>query len=120
MIGEQMPTADELDRRRQGIIEEISSIDRMRVGSISDQVQKKTRKDGSVRENGPYTILTYKNPDGKTRTERVHDEDIGRIVEEIDNHRRFNDLASEYVAICVEAARAVGAGTPEQDAAKKN
>ena len=55
-----MYTAKTPEKRLDEIIAEMSQIRDMRIGSLSQQTQKTKLASGEIKENGPYTILTYK------------------------------------------------------------
>jgi hypothetical protein len=72
----------------------------MRKGTVSEQYNKVKRKDGRVVKNGPYFILTKKEPGGKTVTESIPGEELERMRAEADNYKSFRQLADEYAQVC--------------------
>lgn len=89
----------------------------MRPGSICSQKVKYRAADGSVRANGPYPILTFKE-EQKTRTLRLRSSaqaDLAR--QQVENFRRFGRLTRELARIGRELADAELAAAQE---GKKN
>jgi hypothetical protein len=120
MIGEGMDAILQLDGRRKALLAEMGTITHMRIGSISEQRQKTRLVSGKVKENGPYTVLTYRGPNGKTKTERILPEVQARVAEQVKNHARFKELTGEYVKLCDQMARLQDGDVAESERAKKN
>ena len=81
------------------IATKIAALEPGRSGTICLQKVKYRAKDGSVKENGPYPILTFKEG-GKTRTVRLRSKKEIEIVEkQIANFREFENLTKELTRI---------------------
>jgi hypothetical protein len=112
-----MPGIEELSARHGEIIDEMGSIRAMRKGSLNATWRDVTHKDGEVARKGPYWVLTNKGKDGKTQTVSVAATDVARVRGDVENYRRFRELADECIEVCEEMA--LGTGT-EAVGAKKN
>jgi hypothetical protein len=92
-----MPNAiDSLNEKRERVLHQMQSIDRLRRGSLSKQFFK--APPGQAGRLGPYFILQgYFR--GKKFSERIAAQDVPQIQEQVDNYRRFQELAEEYVTL---------------------
>ena len=73
-------------------------------GSVCSQKVKYRDKDGDLKENGPYPILTCKE-NGKTRTIRLQSaEEVALVEEQIANFRDFQSLTKELIRLGREMA----------------
>jgi hypothetical protein len=109
-----MTSLTQLEQRRDQILQQIQSIDRLRRGSLSRQFFKKTRS-GSKARQGPYFVLQgYIH--GKKFSERVPAEQAPEIEPLVANYNRFEELAEEFVAVTDQITR-LSQGAPET---KKN
>jgi hypothetical protein len=86
-----------LRSQRDGILDQMKQIDHLRRGSLSRQFFK-TRRDGRIFESGPYFVLQcfFK---GKKCSERVPASRAGEVQKQVENFRRFNALAEEFVSL---------------------
>ena len=103
-----MDTNDQLHSEKKLILKKISRIDSMRKGTINEQVIKTKKKDGSVKENGPYYILTSKDSNGKTLTESIPADKLGFYQQEIENYKEYKTLTEKYEALSVESSKIIG------------
>ena len=96
---------NEINTEKKSILKRISKIDSMRKGSISEQIIKTTKKDGTVKMNGPYLLLTTKGSDGKTVTESIPEVKLDFYRQEIENYKEFKILTNRYEALSEESSK---------------
>jgi hypothetical protein len=104
--GKAMAETVGLAGRHDKIIEEMGKIKAMRKGTLSPTWRDVVHKDGEVVTKGPYYVLTRKESGGKTQTRSIPAGDVARVREEVDNYRRFRQLADEYIEVCEAVAMA--------------
>jgi hypothetical protein len=110
-----MPTSlAQLEQRREQILQQIQTIDRLRRGSLSRQFFKKSRA-GSKTQQGPYYVLQG-YIQGQKFSERVSAEQAPQIEPLVANYKRFEELAEEFVTVTDQITR-LSQNAPE---AKKN
>jgi hypothetical protein len=99
-----MSNFESLSNQWNQIAAKIAALGPVRPGTICSQKVKYRAKDGSLKENGPYQILTSKEG-GKTRTVRLRSEEEIKIAEkQIANFRKFQNLTKELTRIGKELA----------------
>jgi len=99
-----MNSAEKLTQRKAEILKEIARLGPMRRGSVTDQFLTSTRRDGSKRKRGPYTVYSFK-PTRKTSSRRLRDDKHKALYrQQIDNLRRFERLAAELVQVSEQLA----------------
>ena len=88
-------TFDQIRSQREVLLDQMRSIDRLRRGTLSKQFFKKVRNGATV-TSGPYYVLQciYQ---GKKYSERISADEAATIGEQVDNYRRFQELADEFV-----------------------
>lgn len=92
-----MPTElDSLRQKRDRILHEMQAIDRLRRGSLSKQFFK--APPGQTGKRGPYFVLQGFFH-GKKFSQRISAEEAPQVQEQVDNYRRFQTLAEEYVTL---------------------
>jgi len=93
---------DELKRereRKKEIINQIRKIRDMRRGSVTGQYYEVKHKDGSIVQQGPYFLYSYKDK-GKTISRRLSGPgEAQRYREEIEEFRRFEQLSSQLIDV---------------------
>jgi hypothetical protein len=104
----------QLEQRREQILQQIQSIDRLRRGSLSRQFFKKKRA-GSQARQGPYYVLQG-YIEGQKFSERIPAEQAREIEPLVANYQRFEELAEEFVTVTDQITR-LRQDAPE---AKKN
>ena len=105
---------DELLQQRQAILAQMQSIDRLRRGSLSRQFFKSRPPAAAVRQ-GPYSVLQG-FLHGKKFSERIAPDQAAQVEQDVENYRRFQTLAEEYVTVSDQITR-----LPEQPQdSKKN
>jgi hypothetical protein len=98
-----MNQRDTLEAERQGILEQMAAITRMRRGTVNEQYFEVQQKDGSVVRHGPY-FLYSRTEKGTSFSRRVTGEEVERYKAETENCRRFKELSNRCVMICEELA----------------
>lgn len=93
---------DALLQKRTAILQNMQAIDRLRRGSLSKQFFKAAP--GQTGRRGPYFVLQGFFH-GKKFSERVPAEQAPQVQEQVDNYRRFQTLAEEYVTLSDEITR---------------
>jgi len=93
---------DSLLQKRQRLLQDMQAIDRLRRGSLSQQFFKAAP--GQTARRGPYFVLQGFFQ-GKKFSERVPAERAPQVQAEVDNYRRFQTLAEEYVTLSDEITR---------------
>jgi len=107
-------SCSQLEARRQQILQQIQSIDRLRRGSLSRQFFKQRRADSKVAQ-GPYYVLQG-YIQGQKFSERVPAEQSPQIEPLVANYKRFQELAEEFVTVTDQLTR-LSQSAPD---AKKN
>ena len=83
-------------QRRQVVLQEMQSIDRLRRGSLSQQFFR-SRSDPAAKL-GPYFVLQgfFR---GKKFCQRIPQAQAAQVQADVDNHHRFQSLAEAYVTL---------------------
>jgi hypothetical protein len=102
------------EARREQILQQIQSIDRLRRGCLSRQFFKKRRADSKLPQ-GPYYVLQG-YIQGQKFSERVPVEQAAQIQPLVANYKRFEQLAEEFVTVTDQLTRL----SQEAPDAKKN
>lgn len=92
---------DSLHHKRSSLLLDLQAIDRLRRGSLSQQFFKAP---GQAQRRGPYFVLQgfFR---GKKFSERVPAGQAPQVQEQVDNYRRFQALAEDYVTLSDEITR---------------
>ena len=87
---------DSLVKKRDTLLKEMQTIDHLRRGSLSKQFFKP--HPGQTEQRGPYFVLQgfFR---GKKFSERIPAEQAPQVQEQVDNYRRFQTLAEDYVTL---------------------
>lgn len=91
-----MSTMNAIRRRRKEIIEEMATLERIRRGSVTDQMLHPKGKDGRRYDCGPYAVYTIKRG-GRTISRRVRDTQRDTYKQQVDACHRFQALARELM-----------------------
>lgn len=85
---------DHLLSQREAILAQMSQIDRLRRGTLSQQFFKKEQA-GKTVKSGPYFVLQcfYK---GRKCSERIPADAAPVVQQQVDNYRLFQKLADEF------------------------
>lgn len=98
-----MPTQlDSLLQQRNRVLQNMQAIDRLRRGSLSKQFFKSGP--GQSAPRGPYFVLQGFFQ-GKKFSQRIPAEQAHQVQQQVDNYRRFQTLAEEYVTHSDEITR---------------
>jgi hypothetical protein len=94
---------DDLLQKRQSLLLQMQSIDRLRRGSLSKQFFQ-SRPPAPARRQGPYYVLQgfFR---GKKFSERIAPDQAAQVEQEVENYRRFQTLAEEYVTLSDQITR---------------
>ena len=87
------------------ILQEMSTITRMRRGHLSEQYNRKEDPDGTVRRWGPYSTLQAW-VGGKNRSERVPAQAAPQVRQDLENFAAFTALYERYVEAAEGIAKA--------------
>lgn len=94
-----MTEIDTLRKRREEVLAELSHLEQIRRGSVTDQRVPTTHKNGTKTKRGPYPLYSYKEK-GKTVSRRITDPDkVARYREQIEGFRQFQRLTAELRSI---------------------
>ena len=94
---------DDLVQKRQALLLQMQSIDRLRRGSLSKQFFQ-ARPPAPPARRGPYFVLQGFFH-GKKFSERIPPEQAAQVEQDVENYRRFQALAEEYVTLSDQITR---------------
>jgi hypothetical protein len=94
---------NDLAQKRQSLLLQMQSIDRLRRGSFSKQFFK-SQPTAPAARLGPYYVLQGFFH-GKKFSERVPPEQAAQVEQDVENYRRFQTLAEEYVTLSDQITR---------------
>ena len=94
---------DALLQKRQSLLLQMQSIDRLRRGSLSKQFFK-SRPPAPNRRQGPYYVLQGFFH-GKKFSQRIPPDQAAQVEQDVENYRRFQTLAEEYVTVSDQITR---------------
>jgi len=94
---------DDLVQKRQALLLQMQSIDRLRRGSLSQQFFQ-ARPAAPTARRGPYFVLQGFFH-GKKFSERIPPEQAAQVEQDVENYRRFQALAEEYVTLSDQITR---------------
>ena len=97
------PNLDALLQERQALVQQMQSIDRLRRGSLSTQFFK-PHPPGSTPRRGPYCLLQG-FLHGKKFSQRIPQDQAAQVEEDVENYRRFQRLAEDYVTVSDQITR---------------
>lgn len=87
-----------LQQRREQILQDMGTIDRVCRGHLSEQFFK-SRQGGKTVRRGPYYVL-QRWFRGKNLCERVGADQLEPIRQGVEGYKRFRQLADEFVDVC--------------------
>lgn len=96
------PNLDSLQQQRQQLVQQMQAIDRLRRGSLSKQFFKAPTPSRS--RCGPYYVLQGFLR-GKKFSQRIPEDQAGQVQSDVDNYRRFQDLAEQFVTLSDQITR---------------
>jgi len=93
-----MPNAiDQLAAKRNALLAQLQSINRLRRGTLSRQLYSKKRAGGACLQ-GPYFVLQgFHN--GKKFSQRVAASQAAQVGQQVGNYKRFQELADQCVTV---------------------
>ena|SRR5271165_867109 len=97
------PDLDLLLEQRQALLLQMQSIDRLRRGSLSKQFFR-AREGGPATACGPYYVLQGFFH-GQKFSQRIPPDQAAQVAQDVDNYRRFQTLAEEYVTLSDQITR---------------
>lgn len=97
------PNVDDLLQQRESVLLQMKAIDRLRRGSLSTQFFK-ARPPRDAGPRGPYYVLQGFFH-GKKFSERVPPAQAAQVQRDVDNYRRFQTLAEEFVTLSDQITR---------------
>jgi hypothetical protein len=93
-----MSLLQNLEERREKILEQIKNIRFMHRGTINEQYLKVPQKGKKSLLRGPYYVLSW-NEDGKTRSIRLKANELEQTKQDIEAYKSFQILAKEFVEL---------------------
>lgn len=91
------PTIAQLSAQREALLEELNAIDRLRRGTLSQQVISKKRGDKTIIQ-GPYFNLQGFHK-GKKFNSHIPADKAQEVRQHVQNFKRFQDLADQCITI---------------------
>jgi hypothetical protein len=95
------PNLDDLLHQRQAMLLQMQAIDRLRRGSLSKQF---LQSPAPASRRGPYYVLQGFFH-GKKFSQRIPQEQAAQVEQDVENYRRFQALAEEYVTLSDQITR---------------
>lgn len=88
-----------LEQQRRQLLQQLSGLQQLRRGSLTEQFLKVKRKDGSTVKRGPYPLFTRKEGP-KTVSFRVSDPELLPVYrEQIQTMRQFETVVGQLVRV---------------------
>lgn len=114
-----MNTIEKIERRRAQIIEQVSSIRSMELGTLNEQMLPVRHKDKAQPVlHGPYYVLSRRE-NGKTRSRRVGKDELEQVQRDVSNRKKFEALCAEFKELTRELGELERAQTAAEQAEKK-
>jgi len=97
------PNLDDLVQKRQSLVLQMQSIDRLRRGSFSKQFFP-SRVAGLAASRGPYYLLQgfFR---GKKFSQRIRPDQADQVQQDVENYRTFQTLAEAFVTLSDQITR---------------
>ena len=93
------PDFSNLEHKRRQLLQQLSGLQQLRRGSLSEQFLTVKRKDGSTVQRGPYPLLTRKEGP-KTLSLRVSDPELLAVYRrQIQTMRQFETVVDQLVRV---------------------
>ncbi len=103
---------EKIAQQRRDLLREMSLIERMEFGSLSEEYREAVGTGGQTERNGPY-YKHQKWEDGRNRSRRIPADEADALREAVEGRQRFESLSAEFVELTV-------ASTRKADPSKKN
>jgi len=97
------PSVDDLLKQRESVLLHMKAVVRLRRGSLSTQFFK-ARPTKGAGPRGPYYVLQGFFH-GKKFSERVPPDQAAQVQQDVENYRRFQALAGEFVTLSDQITR---------------
>jgi hypothetical protein len=96
------PNRDALLEKRQAVLQQMQSIDRLRRGSLSKQFFKSDSPGPAPK--GPYYVLQCFFH-GKKCSQRIPQDQAAQVQQDVENYRHFQTMAEEFVTLSDQITR---------------
>jgi hypothetical protein len=96
------PNLDALLEKRQALLQQMQSIDRLRRGSLSKQFFQSDPPGPPAQ--GPYYVLQCFFH-GKKCSQRIPQDQAAQVQQDVDNYRHFQTMAEEFVSLSDQITR---------------
>jgi hypothetical protein len=93
-----MSLLENLEERREKILEQIKNIRFMRRGTINEQYLKVPQKGKGPLLCGPYYVLSW-NEERKTRSIRLKSNELDQTKHDVEAYKNFQILTREFVEV---------------------
>lgn len=93
---------DMLLEKRQALLQQMQSIDRLRRGSLSKQFFKSDSPNPTAQ--GPYYVLQCCLR-GKKFSQRIPQDQAAQVQQDVENYRHFQTMAEEFVSLSDQITR---------------
>jgi len=97
------PNLNDLLQKRQSLLLQMQSIDRLRRGSLSKQFFQ-SRTPGFTTSRGPYYVLQGFFH-GKKFSQRIPPDQAAQVQQDVENYRSFQLLAEDFVTLSDQITR---------------
>jgi hypothetical protein len=94
---------ESLLQKRAAVLQEMQTVDRLRRGSLSQQFFRPAQGHPPVK-HGPYYVLQGFFQ-GQKFSERIPAEQAPQVQQQVNNYRRFQTLAEQYVTLTDQITR---------------
>ncbi len=114
-----METMQEIQERRQRIVQEMLTMRSMRRGTLNEQylpVPQKGKKEPASR--GPYYVLSRKEA-GRTVSKRIPAGEVEQVREDIRRYERFLQLSRQFAEVTQRLGELEREGNADVEALKK-
>ena len=91
-----MQTIQQIRQRREEILNELAGLERIRRGSVTEQMVRPIGRNGRQYTCGPYTLFSFKR-NGRTQSRRLPAAEAERIREQVNAGHRFQELTHELM-----------------------
>ncbi|MFA5263865.1 MAG: DUF6788 family protein [Opitutaceae bacterium] len=97
------PSLAALQQQREQVVEDMSAIDQLRRGTLSQHFLHRLR-DGKTLTHGPYFVLQgYLR--GKKFSHHIPAEQVEKVAAHVGNFQRFQELAERFVTLTDQITR---------------
>ena len=93
-----MLTDTQIKNRRDGILDQMRAIRRLKRGQLSTQTLRRTAPDGSFTERGPYHLF-QRWENGKNLSQRIPASQLHDLQQAVAGYHQFKALAEEFATL---------------------